>query len=77
MEGTSVTLVGQVCWVSRGGYTGEDGYEISVPEEAAEELARLLLDDALLLEGTVKDPAAIGRRLQALLQKASESALGV
>ena len=45
--------------------------------EVAEPLARLLLDDALLLEGTVKDPAAIGRRLQALLQKASESALGV
>ncbi|TNE85723.1 MAG: molecular chaperone HtpG [Deltaproteobacteria bacterium] len=43
--------------------------------DAAEPIARLLLDDAMLLEGTVKDPAAIGRRLQALLQSASEAAL--
>lgn len=46
MEGTMVTLEGVVCWVSRCGYTGEDGFEISVPEEAANSLAdRLLLDD--------------------------------
>ncbi len=44
--------------------------------EEAEPLARLLLDDALLLEGTVKDPAAIGRRLQALLERSAEAALG-
>jgi aminomethyltransferase len=31
------------CFVSRSGYTGEDGYEISVPAEQAEQLARLLL----------------------------------
>lgn len=31
-------------WVSRSGYTGEDGYEISVAAEAAEALARALLD---------------------------------
>ncbi|MEM7597846.1 MAG: glycine cleavage system aminomethyltransferase GcvT [Pseudomonadota bacterium] len=30
-------------WVSRSGYTGEDGYEISVLEEQAEPLARALL----------------------------------
>ncbi|MHA6346146.1 glycine cleavage system aminomethyltransferase GcvT [Roseivivax sp. CAU 1761] len=30
-------------WVSRSGYTGEDGFEISVPEAAAEALARRLL----------------------------------
>lgn len=41
----------------------------------AEPLARLLLDDALLLEGTVKEPAAMGRRLQDLLQRATEAAL--
>ena len=30
-------------WVSRSGYTGEDGFEISVPEAGAEGLARALL----------------------------------
>jgi aminomethyltransferase len=34
------------CFVSRSGYTGEDGYEISVPADAAERLARLLLEDS-------------------------------
>ena len=43
MEGTMVTLEGVVCWVSRCGYTGEDGYEISVPEEEAPALAARLL----------------------------------
>ena len=31
------------CLVSRSGYTGEDGYEISVPKDKAEGLARALL----------------------------------
>ena len=31
--------------ISRSGYTGEDGYEISIDERDAEKLARLLLDD--------------------------------
>ena len=31
-------------WVSRSGYTGEDGFEISVPAADAESLARALLD---------------------------------
>src|SRR6202521_301904 len=33
------------CFVSRSGYTGEDGFEISVPAEAAERLAGDLLAD--------------------------------
>jgi aminomethyltransferase len=32
-------------WISRSGYTGEDGFEISVPEGQAEALARALLED--------------------------------
>ena len=32
------------CFVSRSGYTGEDGFEISVPAEHAEALATALLD---------------------------------
>ncbi|SEM99088.1 glycine cleavage system aminomethyltransferase GcvT [Palleronia pelagia] len=31
-------------WVSRSGYTGEDGFEISVPADRAEAFARALLD---------------------------------
>lgn len=31
------------CFISRSGYTGEDGYEISVPGDAADALARRLL----------------------------------
>jgi aminomethyltransferase len=43
MDTAKVTLVGVECFISRSGYTGEDGYEISVPAAQAEELARLLL----------------------------------
>ncbi len=35
---------GQQLWISRSGYTGEDGYEISLPETAAEAFASALLD---------------------------------
>lgn len=35
---------GVALWVSRSGYTGEDGYEISVPERSAQVLVRALLD---------------------------------
>jgi aminomethyltransferase len=33
------------CFVSRSGYTGEDGFEISVPADKAEALATALLDN--------------------------------
>lgn len=34
---------GATCWLSRSGYTGEDGFEISMPDTVAEPLARALL----------------------------------
>jgi aminomethyltransferase len=34
---------GAELWISRSGYTGEDGYEISVPDARAEDFARALL----------------------------------
>jgi glycine cleavage system T protein (aminomethyltransferase) len=43
MDVATLTLNGAECWVSRSGYTGEDGYEISVPADAAADLARVLL----------------------------------
>jgi aminomethyltransferase len=45
MDVADLELAGVDCWVSRSGYTGEDGFEISVPATAAEELARALLAD--------------------------------
>ena len=43
MDVATVPLAGAECWVSRSGYTGEDGYEISVPVAAATDLAQALL----------------------------------
>lgn len=43
MQFQPVQLLGADCFVSRSGYTGEDGFEISVPAGKAEELARRLL----------------------------------
>jgi len=45
MDVRTVSLNGVECWISRSGYTGEDGYEISVPEAAAVDLAGVLLAD--------------------------------
>jgi aminomethyltransferase len=44
------------CFVSRSGYTGEDGFEISVPADKAEALAAALLDDSCVL------PIGLGAR---------------
>jgi aminomethyltransferase len=44
MDVRRVTLLGEVCFVSRSGYTGEDGFEISVPGQAAQALCENLLD---------------------------------
>ena len=43
MTAANMPVGGIDCHVSRSGYTGEDGFEISVAEERANELARLLL----------------------------------
>jgi aminomethyltransferase len=47
---------GQPLWISRSGYTGEDGFEISVPGEAAEAFA-----EALCAQPEVK-PIGLGAR---------------
>jgi aminomethyltransferase len=43
-------------WISRSGYTGEDGFEISVPEKALESFAKALLDQPEVL------PIGLGAR---------------
>lgn len=43
MQAAALTVAGIPCWVSCSGYTGEDGFEISVANEAAEDLAQRLL----------------------------------
>ncbi|MEN2980767.1 glycine cleavage system aminomethyltransferase GcvT [Tistrella bauzanensis] len=45
MSMMALDIAGIACLVSRSGYTGEDGYEISVPADQADALARLLLAD--------------------------------
>jgi len=56
MEGRSFDWNDQNLWISRSGYTGEDGFEISVPATYAEELA-----DALTANELVK-PIGLGAR---------------
>ncbi len=48
MEVRTVSLLGSPCDISRSGYTGEDGFELSVSAEAADPLARALLADPLV-----------------------------
>jgi aminomethyltransferase len=56
MDVREIGLLGAACMVSRSGYTGEDGFEISVPAPAAE-----LLCDALLRHPAVA-PVGLGAR---------------
>jgi len=56
MTGGTFTIAGCDCFVTRSGYTGEDGFEISVPAAQAETLAR-----ALLAQPEVK-PIGLGAR---------------
>jgi len=56
MTGAEFRLAGADCFVTRSGYTGEDGFEISVPAEHAPALAR-----ALLSHPEVR-PAGLGAR---------------
>jgi aminomethyltransferase len=43
MDVAMLAIGGAACWVSRSGYTGEDGYEVSIPAADAEHVAELLL----------------------------------
>ncbi|HEY6662891.1 MAG TPA: glycine cleavage system aminomethyltransferase GcvT [Sphingomicrobium sp.] len=56
MEGRAFQWGDEALWISRSGYTGEDGFEISVPASAAAALA-----DALTSHKAVK-PIGLGAR---------------
>ena len=45
MSGNWFTYKDQKLYVTRSGYTGEDGFEISMPGDQAERIAKLLLSD--------------------------------
>jgi len=56
MQGAMFAIAGVPAWISRSGYTGEDGFEISVAATAAEAVA-----DALTAHDAVK-PIGLGAR---------------
>ncbi|CAN5707031.1 glycine cleavage system aminomethyltransferase GcvT [soil metagenome] len=56
MSGGWFKLVKVDCFITRSGYTGEDGFEMSMPVQHAEMLARALMDDHRVL------PAGLGAR---------------
>lgn len=56
MDTAEVSIAGVSCFVSRSGYTGEDGYELSMPSDDALTVAR-----ALLMQPEVK-PVGLGAR---------------
>nr|MDQ2697010.1 glycine cleavage system aminomethyltransferase GcvT [Pseudomonadota bacterium] len=56
MTGAAVEPGGVRCYITRSGYTGEDGFEISAPAAQAEALARRLLADPAVA------PAGLGAR---------------
>ena len=56
MKGGQFEIAGVEAYISRSGYTGEDGFEISIPADAAEKVA-----DLLCAEPEVK-PIGLGAR---------------
>jgi len=56
MDASQRRVAGFDCFVSRSGYTGEDGFEISVPAEHAEALGTALLENSDVL------PIGLGAR---------------
>ena len=56
MQGAMFRIAGQPAWISRSGYTGEDGFEISVTSAAVEQVA-----DALAADERVR-PIGLGAR---------------
>ncbi len=56
MDAISISIDGIDIEISRSGYTGEDGFELTVPGDGADSIARLLLDQPEV------EPAGLGAR---------------
>ncbi|MEQ1718899.1 MAG: glycine cleavage system aminomethyltransferase GcvT [Hyphomicrobium sp.] len=56
MDVRAVEILGAPCVIIRSGYTGEDGFEISIPNAAATAIAEALLGDVLV------QPVGLGAR---------------
>ncbi|MBL4875252.1 MAG: glycine cleavage system aminomethyltransferase GcvT [Cohaesibacteraceae bacterium] len=56
MDAQPCTIGGAICLISRTGYTGEDGFEISLPNDQAEAICRLILDQPEV------EPCGLGAR---------------
>ncbi len=56
MDMRELEVMGASCMISRSGYSGEDGYEISVPADRAAEIAETLLADMRV------EPIGLGAR---------------
>lgn len=56
MSETAATLAGVAITLTRSGYTGEDGFELSIPADRADQVARLLLAEPEVL------PIGLGAR---------------
>lgn len=48
MDVRTLEILGTTCIVTRSGYTGEDGFEISIPPDKVSDVARALLDNAMV-----------------------------
>ena len=56
MQTCQARIAGIDCTISRSGYTGEDGFEISLPQASAEQIARILLKEPSV------EPIGLGAR---------------
>lgn len=56
MSGCATEIQGTPCYITCSGYTGEDGFEISLAADQADKIARLILDDERVL------PIGLGAR---------------
>ena len=63
MQACDLNLMGVQCFTTRSGYTGEDGYEISIPSKDADRIVRAIIRDARV------KPVGLGARIPCGLRR--------